>query len=144
MTENEHPPKKPLGIMPAQNEVAKKAYAIYLKKGRPQGRDVQNWLEAETKMPHAGPEHPKGKAWHSQSAEEVLSQLGSAATGLSAAEAAKYLAANGPNELPERGRRPSCNDETRVTPEDIKTFIADCGYYCHREVLSMKNFKETT
>jgi Cu2+-exporting ATPase len=39
------------------DEVAKKAYAIYLKEGRPQGRDVQNWLEAETKMPHAGPDH---------------------------------------------------------------------------------------
>ncbi len=39
------------------DEVAKKAYAIYLKEGRPQGRAVQNWLEAETKMPHAGPDH---------------------------------------------------------------------------------------
>ena len=27
-------------------------------------------MEAETKMPHAGPEHPKGKAWQSQSADE--------------------------------------------------------------------------
>jgi Ca2+-transporting ATPase len=43
-------------------------------------------------------------AWHSQSAEEVLGQLGSAATGLSATEAAKRLAANGPNELKE-GKR---------------------------------------
>src|SRR6188474_2748478 len=42
---------------------------------------------------------PKGKAWHSQSAEEVLAKLGSAATGLSAQEAAQRLAANGPNEL---------------------------------------------
>ena len=74
----------------------------------------------------------------------MLAQLGSAATGLSAAEAAKRLAANGPNELPERGRRPSCNAETNVTPDDIKTFIADCGYYCRSEVLSMKNFKKTT
>jgi Ca2+-transporting ATPase len=44
---------------------------------------------------------PKGKAWHSQSAEEVLAQLGSAAAGLSALEAARRLAANGPNELKE-------------------------------------------
>ena len=47
---------------------------------------------------------PAGKAWHSQSAEEVLAQLGSAATGLSAQEAAQRLAANGPNELKE-GKR---------------------------------------
>ncbi|MDZ4405559.1 cation-translocating P-type ATPase [Prosthecobacter sp.] len=47
---------------------------------------------------------PPTKAWHSQSAEEVLTQLGSAATGLSAQEAAQRLAANGPNELKE-GKR---------------------------------------
>ncbi len=47
---------------------------------------------------------PKGEAWHSQSAEEVLAQLGSAATGFSAAVAAQRLAANGPNELKE-GKR---------------------------------------
>jgi Ca2+-transporting ATPase len=47
---------------------------------------------------------PKGEAWHSQSAEEVLAQLGSAATGLSASEAAHRLAADGPNELKE-GKR---------------------------------------
>ena len=46
----------------------------------------------------------KGEAWHSQSAEEVLAQLGSAASGLSTAEAAQRLAANGPNELKE-GKR---------------------------------------
>jgi Ca2+-transporting ATPase len=49
-------------------------------------------------------EQPKGKAWHSQSAEEVLAQLGSAATGLSAQEAARRLATDGPNELKE-GKR---------------------------------------
>lgn len=37
MTEHEHPPKNTPGKKPAQNEVAKKAYAIYLKKGCPQG-----------------------------------------------------------------------------------------------------------
>ncbi len=45
-----------------------------------------------------------GKAWHSQSAVEVLAQLGSAATGLSSQEAAQRLAASGPNELKE-GKR---------------------------------------
>ncbi|WP_340123612.1 HAD-IC family P-type ATPase [Methylobacter svalbardensis] len=49
-------------------------------------------------------EQPKAQAWHSQAAEEVLAQLGSAATGLSATEAAQRLAADGPNELKE-GKR---------------------------------------
>ena len=49
-------------------------------------------------------EPPKDKAWHNLSAEEVLAQLGSAATGLSATEAVKRLAANGPNKLKE-GKR---------------------------------------
>ena len=49
-------PKAPKS-RPAQDEVAKKAHAIYLKEGRPQGHDVKNWLEAETEMPHAGPDH---------------------------------------------------------------------------------------
>ena len=26
-------------------------------------------------------------------------------------------------------------DETRVTPDDIKTFVADCGYHCRGEVM---------
>ena len=47
---------------------------------------------------------PKAEVWHSQSAEEVLAQLGSATNGLSAQEAAKRLAADGPNELKE-GKR---------------------------------------
>jgi Cu2+-exporting ATPase len=33
-------------------------------------------------------------------------------------------------------------DETRVSPDDIKTFIADCGYHCCSEVLNMKTLKE--
>ena len=46
----------------------------------------------------------KGEAWHRQSAEDVLGKLNSAPTGLSAQEAAKRLAADGPNELKE-GKR---------------------------------------
>lgn len=42
-----------------------------------------------------------GKAWHSLSTEDVLAQLGSVATGLSAPEAVRRLATNGPNELKE-------------------------------------------
>ncbi len=47
-------------------------------------------------------EPPKGIAWHSRSAEEVLVQLGSTVFGLSSVEAARRLAESGPNELKER------------------------------------------
>jgi Ca2+-transporting ATPase len=49
-------------------------------------------------------EQPRGKAWHSQSAEKVLAQLGSSATGLSVPEAGNRLSVDGPNELKE-GKR---------------------------------------
>ena len=57
MKEHEHATGKASDTKPAPDEVARKAYAIYLKEGRPEGRDVQNWLEAETRTPHAGPDH---------------------------------------------------------------------------------------
>ncbi len=44
------------------------------------------------------------EAWHGQSADEVLGKLGSSAEGLSEEEAARRLAAEGPNELKE-GKR---------------------------------------
>lgn len=44
------------------------------------------------------------KAWHNRSAQDVLAQLGSSATGLSAQDAAQRLAANGANEIKE-GKR---------------------------------------
>ena len=43
-------------------------------------------------------------SWHTLPADEVLARLGSAAAGLSAAEAARRLATNGPNELVEAQR----------------------------------------
>ena len=43
----------------------------------------------------------KSKTWHNQSAEEVLTQIGSSADGLSAQEAAQRLTADGPNEITE-------------------------------------------
>ncbi|MFA5985278.1 MAG: HAD-IC family P-type ATPase [Methylococcaceae bacterium] len=48
--------------------------------------------------------HRQASAWHSLSAEETLSQLTSSAQGLSAQEAERRLAANGPNQLKE-GKR---------------------------------------
>ena len=44
------------------------------------------------------------KAWHSQSGEDAAAQLGSSAKGLSALEASKRLAVDGPNELTEGER----------------------------------------
>jgi Cu2+-exporting ATPase len=49
---------------PTQDEVAKKAYAIYLKEGRPQGHAEQNWLEAEAQVAHAGSDHPDDHGHH--------------------------------------------------------------------------------
>ena len=56
MKPNADHPKAPES-KPAQDEVAKKAYAIYLKEGRPQGHAEQNWLEAEAQLQHAGSDH---------------------------------------------------------------------------------------
>ena len=55
----EHNHNMPKNSEPKQShdEVAKKAYDIYVKEGRPKGHDLQNWLEAETKVPHSGPNH---------------------------------------------------------------------------------------
>jgi len=47
---------------------------------------------------------PNGKAWHSQSAKEVLAQLACTADGLSSKESAQRLSINGTNEL-KGGRR---------------------------------------
>jgi Cu2+-exporting ATPase len=63
MKEHEHATQHESETKPAQAEVAKKAYALYVEEGRPQGHAVQNWLAAETKLgaerksPHAGPDH---------------------------------------------------------------------------------------
>jgi MFS transporter len=54
MKEQKHATINKPETKPAHHEVAKKVYGIDLKEGRPQGRDVQNWLEAESKMPHTG------------------------------------------------------------------------------------------
>src|SRR5579863_1395176 len=54
MKEQEHATDAQPATMPEKDEVAKRAYSIYLKEGRPKGRAVQNWLEAETKL---GAEH---------------------------------------------------------------------------------------
>ncbi len=54
MKKHEHAAKNELDTKPAHDEVAKKAYAIYEKEGRPQGHGEQKGSEAEGKTPHAG------------------------------------------------------------------------------------------
>ena len=68
MKEHEHSTKNEPETRPARDEVAKKAYAIYLKEGRPQGRDAQNWLEAEAQLQHAGSDHPDPPDHHDHQA----------------------------------------------------------------------------
>jgi hypothetical protein len=59
MKEHEHETKNKPETEPAHDEMAKKAYSIYLKEGRPQGHAEQNWLEAETHLRHTGSDHPE-------------------------------------------------------------------------------------
>ena len=43
---------------PTRDDVAQKAYALYVKEGRPQGHEIRNWLDAEAQMaqtPQAAP-----------------------------------------------------------------------------------------
>ena len=58
MNKHEHTAKNEPEAKPAHDEVAKQAYAIYLKEGRPQGHSKQNWREAEVQLQHAGSDHP--------------------------------------------------------------------------------------
>ena len=57
MKTHEHPTKGEPVAKPAQEGVAEKSYAIYLKEGRPQGPAEQNWFDAEARMPHTGADH---------------------------------------------------------------------------------------
>lgn len=71
-------------------------------------------------IPPAPAEQPqKQQAWHSLSAEDALTQLGSTAAGLSTSDATHRLAANGPNALKE-GKRIS---PLRIFLDQFKSLI---------------------
>jgi cation transport ATPase len=70
MKEHEHATEKKPETKPAPDEVAKKAYASYVKEGRPQGHAEQNWLEAEGKTPHAKPDHSDHQDHHAHMAAD--------------------------------------------------------------------------
>ena len=61
-------------------------------------------LTVDNNRSRVGPETP-GNAWHAIPADEVVARIGSARAGLTAAEAARRLALNGPNRIP-APRRP--------------------------------------
>ena len=70
MKEHDHAATHEPEHEPAQDEVAEKAYAIYLKEGRPQGHARQNWMEAEAQLRHAGSGHPGHQDHHAHMAAD--------------------------------------------------------------------------
>ena len=66
MEEHDHDqsPKDEPAKQPTQDEVAKQAYAIYTKEGKPQGHAEQNWLEAEAKLKSGDHMHMDGHDHH--------------------------------------------------------------------------------
>jgi Cu2+-exporting ATPase len=57
MEHNSDQPKAPES-KPAQDEIAKKAYALYQEEGGKEGHAEKNWLEAEAQLQHASATHP--------------------------------------------------------------------------------------
>ncbi len=70
MKHSDHPTEKSASATtkpapkPAHDEVAKKAYTLYEKEGRPQGHAKQNWLAAEAEMSGHGSDEHKGHGGH--------------------------------------------------------------------------------
>jgi Cu2+-exporting ATPase len=58
MKEHQHETQNKPKTESSHDEVAKKAYSIFLKEGRPQGHAEQNWREAEAQLQPAGSDHP--------------------------------------------------------------------------------------
>lgn len=60
MNDNEHSEmdhSKTAESKPSKDEVARKAYDIYLKEGNPKGHAKQNWSDAEVQLQHSGTDH---------------------------------------------------------------------------------------
>ena len=67
MSEDDHAALAEPEAKPSQDEVAKKAYAIYVKEGRPQGHADRNWADAEAQLRYAEagqPDQPKHQDDH--------------------------------------------------------------------------------
>jgi Cu2+-exporting ATPase len=70
MNEREHANMNKPETKPAQDDVAKKAYDIYVKEGRPQGHSKQNWIDAETQMQHSRSDHHDHQDHHAHMASD--------------------------------------------------------------------------
>jgi len=66
---NTDQPKAPES-KPAQDDIARKAYALYVKEDRPQGHAEQNWLEAEAQLQHAASDHSGHHDHHARMAAD--------------------------------------------------------------------------
>ncbi len=76
MKEHKHATKDKTETKPARDEIAKKAYALYEKEGRPQGHDKQNWLAAEAEMTgHGSDEHHGHGDHHAHMAADFRKRL---------------------------------------------------------------------
>ena len=64
MKEHEHATKNKPESKPTRDAVAKKAYDLYEKEGRPQGHDQQNWLEGEAQMSGHGSDQHQDRGDH--------------------------------------------------------------------------------
>jgi Cu2+-exporting ATPase len=70
MNEHDNIVKDESETKPTQDEVAKEAYGIYQKEGRPQGHAKQNWLAAESQLQHAGSNHSDHHDHHANMAAD--------------------------------------------------------------------------
>jgi len=57
MKDHEQPSEAQPATPPSHDEVAKRAYALSLEEGRPQGSAEENWLAAEAQLRHPGSGH---------------------------------------------------------------------------------------
>ena len=44
---------------PTHEEIAKRAYQVFLERGQPEGHDLDHWLEAEAQLKNAAVSQPK-------------------------------------------------------------------------------------
>ena len=53
--QKDHQVSSVVTIMPTQEDIARRAYKIYVKKGYQQDQSEQNWLQAERELNNQGP-----------------------------------------------------------------------------------------
>jgi hypothetical protein len=58
---------------PSHNEIAQRAYDIFVERGRPEGRDLDHWLEAEAQLTHVQ-QTPAGSSRSTRSSVRLQAQ----------------------------------------------------------------------